>query len=43
MEGNVYIFELITAVIYLAVGIRLFALSRRTRGRPEYLLALNYL
>jgi hypothetical protein len=43
METNIYIFSLIAALIYLAVGIRLFALSRRTRGRPEYLLALTYL
>jgi len=43
METNVYLFSLIAASIYLAVGIRLFALSRRTHGRPEYLLALNYL
>ncbi len=43
METNVYIFSLIAALIYLAVGIRLFMLSRRTRGRPEYLLALTYL
>jgi len=42
MESNVYIFDLVTAFIYLAVAIRLFALSRYTRGRPEYLLALNY-
>ena len=42
MEADVYFFDLITAVIYLAVGIRLFALSRSTRGRPELLLSLNY-
>jgi len=42
MEGNVYIFNLVTALAYLIVGARLFALSRNTRGRPEYLLALNY-
>jgi hypothetical protein len=43
METNVYLFSLIAALIYLAVGARLFALSRRTHGRPEYLLALTYL
>ncbi len=43
MEADLYIFELITGLVYLIVGIRLFALSRRTRERPEYLLALNYL
>ncbi len=43
METNVYLFSLIAASIYLAVGLRLFALSRLTHGRPEYLLALNYL
>jgi len=42
MEGSVYIFNLVTALVYLIVGVRLFALSRCTRGRPEYLLALNY-
>lgn len=43
MEADLYIFELITGLVYLIVGIRLFALSRRTCGRPEYLLALHYL
>jgi hypothetical protein len=43
METNLYVFNVIAALIYLVVGIRLFALSRRTRGRPEYLLALTYL
>jgi hypothetical protein len=43
METNFYIFDVVAALIYLIVGIRLFALSRRTHGRPEFLLALNYL
>ena len=43
MGADLYIFSVIAALAYLAVGIRLFALSRSTRGRPEYLLALNYL
>jgi hypothetical protein len=43
METSVYFSNLIAALIYLAVGIRLFVLSRRTRGRPEHLLALTYL
>jgi hypothetical protein len=43
MGADLYIFNVIAALVYLAVGVRLFALSRRTRGRPEYLLALNYL
>jgi hypothetical protein len=43
MESSVYFSNLIAALIYLAVGIRLFVLSRRTRGRPEHLLALTYL
>jgi len=42
MEPNLYVFSLIAALIYLAVGARLFALARRTRGRPEFLLALTY-
>jgi len=43
MDENPYFFDLLAAFVYLVVGLRLFALSRRTRGRPESLLALNYL
>lgn len=43
MMGHFYILNLIAALLYLFVGYRLFRLSRRTRQRPEFLLALNYL
>ena len=43
MSADIYILNLVTGLVYLIVGIRLFALSRQTRGRPEYFLALNYL
>jgi hypothetical protein len=43
METDLYVFNVIAALVYLAVGIRLFALGRSTRGRPEHLLALTYL
>ncbi|MBW2541253.1 MAG: hypothetical protein JRF15_04110 [Deltaproteobacteria bacterium] len=43
MDSSVYFSSLIAAAVYLAVGIRLFTLSRRTQGRPEYLLALAYI
>jgi len=43
MEVEFYLFNLISALVYLTVGIRLFALSRSTRERAEFLLALNYL
>ncbi|HXV35740.1 MAG TPA: hypothetical protein VEC18_01245 [Myxococcota bacterium] len=43
METNAYIGEIIASLVYLVVGLRLFALSRRTRGTPETLLALSFL
>jgi len=43
MAADLYLFSVISALVYLVVGIRLFALSRRTRERAEFLLALNYL
>jgi len=43
LGADIYIAELTSAMVYLAVGMHLFALSQRTRGRAEYLLALNYL
>jgi len=43
MDEKTYYFNLVAALLYGLVGIRLLALSRRTRGRPERLLSLNYL
>ncbi len=43
MEAELYLFSVLSALVYLTVGIRLFALSRRTRERAEFLLAMNYL
>jgi hypothetical protein len=43
MAAELYLFSVISALVYLAVGTRLFALSRHTRERAEFLLALNYL
>jgi hypothetical protein len=43
LEINAYIGEIIASSVYLVVGLRLFALSRRTRGMPETLLAVSFL
>ncbi len=43
MEENPYFFDLVAAFVYWIVGLRLLALSRSTRGRPEFLLSLTYL
>jgi len=43
MDENPYLFNILAALLYAIVGARLFALSLRTRGRPETLLAINYL
>jgi hypothetical protein len=43
MDSNPYLFNILAALLYLIVGVRLYALSRCTGGRPEYLLAINYL
>jgi len=43
MEQNAFIMEAISGVVYLIVGVRLYALSRRTRQTPEYLIALTFL
>jgi hypothetical protein len=43
MDESVYVFNLLAALLYAVVGARLLALSRRTRARPEKLLAANYL
>ncbi len=43
MEQNPYMLDLLAALLYGVVGLRLAALSAQTRGRPERLLALNYL
>jgi hypothetical protein len=43
MEENAFIMEAITGVVCLVVGIRLYALSRRTRLAPERLIAWTFL
>lgn len=43
MEQNPYALDLLAALLYGVVGLRLFALGLRTRGRPARLLALHYL
>jgi hypothetical protein len=43
MEENAYIMDAIAGVIFLVVGVRLFALSRRTGQAPEYFIALTFL
>jgi hypothetical protein len=43
MEENAYIMEAITGVIFLAVGVRLYLLSRRNSQAPEYFIALTFL
>jgi len=40
---NLYLFNVLAALVYLAVGIRLSSLSRRTGGNPERLLGIHYL
>jgi hypothetical protein len=43
MEDSAYIMDAIAGVIFLIVGVRLYALSRRTGQAPEYLIALTFL
>jgi len=43
MDENPYLFNILAALLYVIVGARLLALGRRTHGRPEHLLAANYL
>ena len=43
MEQNAFIMEAISGVVYLIVGVRLYALSRRTGLAPERLIALTFL
>jgi len=43
MEQNAFIMEAISGVVYLIVGVRLYALSRGTRQAPERLIALTFL
>ena len=43
MEENAVIMEAIAGVVSLVVGVRLYALSRRTGHAPEYFIALTFL
>jgi hypothetical protein len=43
MEENAFIMEAIAGVVSLVVGVRLYALSRRTGQAPEYFIALTFL
>ena len=43
MEENPYFLDLLAALLYGVVGLRLLALSWQTGARPERLLALHYL
>ena len=43
MEENAFIMEVITGVVCLVVGVRLYALSRRTGQAPERLIAFTFL
>jgi len=43
MDQIAYIMESIAGVIFLAVGVRLYLLSRRTGLAPEYFIALAFL
>jgi len=43
MEENAFIMEVITGIVCLVVGVRLYALSRRTGLAPERLIALTFL
>jgi hypothetical protein len=43
MEENAFIMEAIAGVVCLVVGVRLYALSRRTGHAPEYFIALTFL
>jgi hypothetical protein len=43
MDESAYIMEAIAGVVSLVVGVRLYALSRRTGHAPEYFLALTFL
>ena len=40
---DVYVFALLTAILLLAVGVRLLALSRRTVQKPERLLGICFI
>jgi hypothetical protein len=42
MEALGYIQEFVAGLIYLAVGVRLYLLNRRTNRLPELLLSLSY-
>lgn len=43
MEENAFIMEMIAGFVYLVVGVRLYALSRRNRHLPERLIAVAFL
>ncbi len=43
MDETAYIMEAIAGVVFLAVGVRLYRLSRRSRQAPEHLIALTFL
>jgi hypothetical protein len=43
MDATAYIGEVISGVVYLFVGVRLFQLSRRTGRMPEALIAASFL
>jgi hypothetical protein len=43
MDGQAYIGELLSAIIFVIAGARLLSLSRRTRETPEFLLGAAFL
>jgi hypothetical protein len=43
LEGNAYIGELFSAIVFVIVGARLLGLSRRTREAPELILGAAFL
>jgi len=43
VEENAFIMEVVTGVVCLVVGVRLYALSRRTGHAPERLIAFTFL
>jgi len=43
MNQTIYLFDNLTGILYLVVGIRLLTLYTRTRKKPELLLGINYL
>ncbi|HXV36036.1 MAG TPA: hypothetical protein VEC18_02740 [Myxococcota bacterium] len=43
MDENAVAFEALTGIVYLLVGLRLYALSQRTRLDPEWMIAAAFL